>query len=50
MENHYKWCETVLENEYIYIILHQTSVYGYIRLTKNESSFKENRFVNPSKN
>ncbi|HEC39578.1 hypothetical protein LCGC14_0577370 [marine sediment metagenome] len=44
-ENHCKWWETVFENEYVYIILYQSSMCGYIRLTKNKTSSKEKSVI-----
>jgi len=44
-ENHCKWWETVFENEYVYIILYQSSMCGYIRLTKNKTSSKEKSLI-----
>jgi len=40
-EAHCKWWETVFESEFVYIILYQSSICGYIRLTKNKTSSKE---------
>lgn len=47
-KKHCKWWETAFENEYIFIILHQTSVCGYIRLTKRESNSKEKYVISTS--
>lgn len=44
-ENHCKWWETVFENEYVYIILYQSSMCGYIRLTKNKTNSKEKSLI-----
>lgn len=44
-ENHCKWWETVFENEYVYTILYQSSMCGYIRLTKNKTSSKEKSVI-----
>ena len=40
-EIHCKWWETVFESEYVFVILYQSSMCGYIRLTKNKTSSKE---------
>ncbi len=44
-ENHCKWWETVFEYDYIYIILYQSSLCGYLRLTKNKTSSKEKGMI-----
>ena len=40
-EDHCKWWETAFENEYIYVILYDDVVSGYIRLTKTRTESKE---------
>ncbi len=40
-ENHCKWWESVFEQEFIYIILYQSVLCGYIRLTKKRTRNKE---------
>ena len=44
-ENHCKWWKTVFEKEYVYVILYQSSMCGYIRLTKNKTSSKEKNVI-----
>ncbi|MHA1492355.1 MAG: GNAT family N-acetyltransferase [Promethearchaeota archaeon] len=44
-EVHCKWWETVFESEYVYIILYQSSMCGYIRLTKKKTSAKEKSVI-----
>lgn len=40
-EKHCKWWETAHEKEYIYVILYNSEVIGYIRLTKSRTKSKE---------
>ncbi|MFX1535459.1 MAG: GNAT family N-acetyltransferase [Promethearchaeota archaeon] len=40
-ENHCKWWEEAFEKEFIYVILYQSAVCGYIRLTKERTESKE---------
>lgn len=40
-ENHCKWWENAFDSEYIYVILYQKEVHGYIRLTKEQTISKE---------
>ena len=47
-EEHCKWWENVFEKEYVYIIQYQSTVCGYIRLTKKESSSKEKNVISIS--
>jgi len=44
-KNHRKWWETVFEYEFVYIILCQSSMCGYIRLTKNNTHSKEKGMI-----
>jgi len=47
-EEHCKWWENVFEKEYVYIIQYQSTVCGYIRLTKKESNSKEKNVISIS--
>ena len=40
-EDHCKWWENSFDREFIYIILYQSVVCGYIRLTKEQTQSKE---------
>jgi len=40
-KQHCKWWETAFDKEYIYVILYQLKVAGYIRLTKEKTNSKE---------
>lgn len=40
-ENHYKWWDRNFEKEFIYVIIHNSEICGYIRLTKNRTNTKE---------
>lgn len=40
-ENHCKWWESAFEQEFIYVVLYQSILCGYIRLTKKRTSNKE---------
>jgi len=44
-EDHSKWWENAFEDEYIYIILYEKNITGYIRLTKHETKTKENHEI-----
>lgn len=47
-EEHNKWWDTIFDDEYIFVIVYESEVCGYIRLTKKRTSFKEKNEISIS--